>query len=220
MRLIALFVVLGVVTCSSQSRSEEEPLCDQHGSKRVDIPNADATISGFTIGRTSLEDVQAKLGKARIVRVSREEESDVQICYVSPADGTVFAVYSGAMGGWKDITRFALWSREAAFPDVSSCTASSDISNALATQSGLRLGLSAPVLKRIAGAPSRVSGSSMMKYDYACRRKMTEVDVKQFKSVNNWDVTSDPYFDRMSWIHVYFSKATVSHFEIGRIESY
>src|ERR1700720_1188485 len=113
-QLIAILIVLGIVTCSAQSRREEESICNGQGSRSVEIADVDARILGFTIGRTSLEDVQAKLGKAMIVRVSRDEESDIAICYVSPVDGTVFAAYSGAMGGWKDITWFALWSREAA----------------------------------------------------------------------------------------------------------
>jgi hypothetical protein len=47
--------------------------------------------------------------------VSREEESDVSVCYISPTEGTVLVLYSGATGGWTDITRFALWSREHRF---------------------------------------------------------------------------------------------------------
>ena|ERR1700720_1800125 len=86
-QLIAILIVLGIVTCSAQSRREEESICNGQGSRSVEIADVDARILGFTIGRTSLEDVQAKLGKAMIVRVSRDEESDIAICYVSPVDG-------------------------------------------------------------------------------------------------------------------------------------
>jgi hypothetical protein len=182
---IAVFLMLGLVACLAQSRREEEPICDWQGSTRVDIADGDGTILGFTIGRTSLEDVQAKLGKARTYRVSHDEESDVAICYVSPADGTVFAVYSGAMGGWKDITWFALWSHEAVFPNVSRCAKSAEISRHLATLSGLGLGLTAAELKRRVGTPTKDTGSSM-KYDYVCRQRMTEDEIKGFKTVNNW----------------------------------
>jgi hypothetical protein len=217
-RTFAIFLVLGIVTCIAQNQREKKPLCDSQG-KGVDITDGDATILGFAIGRSSLQDVQAKLGNAPTERVSREEESDIVICYVSPTDGTVFAVYSGAMGGWKDITWFALWSGEAPFPNRSNCTTSSKVSQNLATASGLRLELTAEELKRIAGTPSKVSGSSI-KYDYVCRRKMTQDEISGFKVSNNWDVTNDPYFDRMSWIDVHLKDARASRVEIGRIESY
>lgn len=216
---IVVFLILTIATCLAQTRRDEEPVCDRQRSKRVDIADGDATILGFTIGRASLEDVQAKLGKAESHRVSRDEESDVAICYVSPADGTVFAVYSGAMGGWKDITWFALWSREAAFPNASRCVKSVEVSRHLVTSTGLGLGLTAAQLKRIAGSPTKVTKAST-KYDYVCRRPMTEDDIKGLKTVNNWDVTSDPYFDRMSWINVHFKNAIATRIEIGRIESY
>ena len=218
-RAIALFIVLGIVTCSAQSSPEEDPICDRQGSKKVDIADDDATILGFSIGHTSLDEVQAKLGKATIERVSHDEESDVAICYVSSADGTVFAVYSGAMGGWKDITSFALWSREVRFPNVSRCTSSTEVSRALTTKSGIRLGLTAAELKRIVGVPSKVSDFSM-KYDYACRRKMTQDEITSFITTNNLDVKKYGYFDRMSWIDVRFKTATVSRVEVGRTESW
>lgn len=218
-QVVAVFLMLGIVTCLAQTRRAEEPICDRQSSKRVDIADGDAMILGFAIGRASLENVQVKLGRTETYRVSRDEESDVAICYVSPADGTVLALYSGAMGGWKDITWFALWSREAVFPNKSRCAKSDEISRHLITQSGLGLGLTAAELKRIAGTPTKVSVFSM-KYDYVCRQKMTEDEIKGFKMRNNWDVSSDPYFDRMSWIDVHFKNAIASRIEIGRIESY
>jgi len=143
-----------VYVSPAQTRREDEPYCDEKSAKKVGITNADATILGLAIGRASLKDVQAKLGSANVTRVSREEESDVSICYVSPADGTVLVFYSGVMGGGKDITWFALWSREAAFPHTSQCTPSKLVSRSLGTQSGLRLGLTKADLERIVGKPT------------------------------------------------------------------
>jgi hypothetical protein len=218
-RVMAAFLILGMITCAAQTRREEEPLCDQQGAQRVEITDDDAAVLGFAIGHASLKDVQAKLGSARIERVSREEESDVAICYVSPADGTALVFYSGAMGGWKDITWFALWSGKAGFANASRCTSSAQVSQDLTTPSGLRLGLTQRQLGQIAGTPTKVSFSSA-KYDYLCRRKMSQEEITGFKTANNWDVASDPYFDRMSWIDVYFKDATASRIEIGKIESY
>jgi hypothetical protein len=218
-RVMAAFLILGVITCGAQTRLEEEPLCDQQGAKRVKITDDDAAVLGFAIGHASLEDVQGKLGSATTERVSREEESDIAICYVSPADGTVLVFYSGAMGGWKDITWFALWSGKAAFANASRCTASAQVSWNLTTPSGLRLGLKQRQLNRIAGTPTKVSASSA-RYDYLCRQKMSQEEITRFETDNNWDATSDPYFDRMSWIHVYFKHTAATRIEIGMIVSY
>jgi hypothetical protein len=218
-RVIAAFLILGMIMCAAQTRREKEPLCDQQETKRAEITDTDATVLGFAIGHASLKDVQAKLGSAKIERVSREEESDTAMCYVSPVDGTVLVFYSGAMGGWKDITWFAIWSREAAYPHPSQCASSTLVSQNLATASGLRLGLTKNELEEIAGRPMKV-GPASAKYEYICRRKMTGEEIKGFKDVNNWDVTSDPYFDRMSWIEVQYVNSAASRLEIGRIESY
>lgn len=219
LKRLLFLLVLGTVMCSAQKQRDNEPYCNEHAAKRVDISDADATIRGFAIGHASLKDVQTKLGNAKIVRVSRDEESDVLVCYISPADGTVLAFYSGAMGGWEDVTYFAVWSREAAFPNALKCTSSASVSRSLSTDSGLRLGLTDAEVKAIAGKPTRL-GPTSVKYDYSCRRKMTKEEMTEFKISNNWEVRSDPYFDRMSWIEVRFRNSTASRIEIGRIESY
>jgi hypothetical protein len=104
-RIFGLLLLVSGIASSAQTRREDEPYCEEKSAKRVEITDADATILGLTIGRTSLKDVQAKLGKAEVTRVSREEESDVSVCYLSPTEGTVLVLYSGATGGWTDITQ-------------------------------------------------------------------------------------------------------------------
>jgi hypothetical protein len=48
---------------------------------------------------------------------------------------------------------------------------------------------------------------------------MTNDEIKGFNA-NNWDVISDPYFDRESWIEVRYEHAIASRIEVGEIESY
>src|SRR5690348_18360635 len=74
------------------------------------------------------------------------------------------------------------------------------ISN-VATASGLRLGLTQKQVQEIAGKPTK-SGSAIAKYEYACRAKLSAEQIKDLKDANKWDATSDPYFDRMSWVDV------------------
>jgi hypothetical protein len=216
---IVVLLLLVVTIVSAQTRRQAEPICSENGPKRVQLKDTDLSILGVAIGKSSLTDVQSKLGKAGLIRVSKEEESDVSICYVSPTDGTVLAFYSGAMGGWKDLTWFALWSREAAFPQAAECTTSKLVSRSLSTASGLKLDISRTEMETLAGKPTK-SGIAAMKYDYLCRRKITDEEIKRFKANNNWDVTNDPYFDRMSWIEAHFKESKVVRIDIGEIESY
>lgn len=214
-----LSIMLALTGASSQTRREDEPYCDHTSPNKVEINDGDARILGFAIGSTSLKDVQGKLGTAKAVRVSRDEESDISICYMSSTDGTFLVFYSGAMGGWMDLTSFALWSREAAFPHAAECVPSSLVSRNLATESGLRLGLAKEQVEMLAGKATAGSATSA-RYEYRCRRKMTAEEIKGFKTANNWDVTGDPYFDRMSWIDVRYKNSITSRIEVGRIESY
>jgi len=214
-----VLLLLVVTTVSAQTRREDEPICSENGPKRVQLKDTDLSMLGVAIRKSSLKDVQSKLGKASLTRVSEEEESDVSICYISPTDGTVLAFYSGAMGGWKDVTWFALWSQDAAFPQAAQCAPSKIVSRALSTASGLRLDLSRVELEKLAGVSTK-SVANSVKYDYLCRRKMSDEEVRCFKASNNWDVTKDPYFDRLSWIEAHFKDSKINRIEIGEIESY
>ncbi len=184
------------------------------------ITSEDAAVLGLVIGRTTLKDVQTKLGAAKVMRVSRDEESDVSICYISPQDGTVLVLYSGVMAASSNaITWFGLWSKEAAYRGRSHCTPSTLVSRNVATRSGLGLGLTQEQVHTKLGNPTK-AGPVSAEYEYLCRRKMSDEEIKGFKTGNHWDVTADPYFDRMSWINVRFMNGMVSRLEVGEIESY
>lgn len=214
--LLFLFCVL---TSAAQTRREEEPYCGTKGIKKVEVADEDLKILGLTVGHSTFKDVQRKLGPAKTERVSREEESDVSMCYVSPSDGTVLVFYTGVMGGGEDITWFAIWAPEAAFPHRSECSSSKRVSRVLTTASGIRLGLTRSELQTIAGTPTQTK-PTLDKYDFLCRRKMTQDEINGFKTSNGWDVTKDPYFDRMSWIRAWYNDSRVSRIEICEIESY
>ena len=92
------------------------------------------------------------------------------------------------------------------------------VSQGLRTPSGVRLGLTKADLERILGKPKE-RGTKSLKYSYLCRKKMTEEEMTRFKTMD-WDVRSDPYFDRMSWIEVRYTESTTSRIEVGEITSY
>jgi hypothetical protein len=92
-----LSVLVASIAAFSQTRREDELPCDEKSAAKTEIARADATILGLTIGRSSLSDVQKRLGRSKIARVSRDEESDDFVCHVSPTDGTVLVFYTGGL---------------------------------------------------------------------------------------------------------------------------
>jgi hypothetical protein len=215
----ALLILLIAVASPARTNHRDQPLCSEASAKKIRLSEADLTVLGLTIGHSSLKDVQAKLGSATSRKVSREDESDIALCYVSQEDATVLVFYSGAMGGWADITEFEVWGREAMFPRPSDCSPSNLVSRSLSTQSGIKLGLATEELARILGTPSK-SGRASIKYECLCRRKMTVDEVARFKTSNGWDVTGDPYFNQSTWVDVRLNDSKVSRVQIGKIESY
>lgn len=214
---LLLIVLLG--TPPAQTRTNGEQVCGTLGLGKLQLTKADTTILGLTIGSASLENVRARLGRARILPSPGSGPLTPTICYVSPSDGTVLTFGTGAMGGFADVTDFGIWSREAKFPNVSACRTSKWVSRSISTASGIRLGLSVEALSNIIGAqPGAEHGS--VHYEMNCRRKMTLTEIKGFKTVNNWDVSSDPYFDLDSSVDARVSNSVVIRIEITKIESY
>jgi hypothetical protein len=218
--IFLIFIFWSALISTAQTRRENESYCGaDKDAKKVEIAPASLEVMGLRVGHSTFKDVRAKLGPSKETRVSREEESDVAMCYVSPSDGTVLIFYTGVMGGGEDITWFAIWSREAAFPHTAQCSPSKLISRSVRTSSGLRLDLTKSELQKIAGIPTQTK-AKLDAYDFICRRKMTPDEITGFKTANGWDVSKDPYFDRMSWIRAWYKNSTASRIEIGEIESY
>ncbi len=115
---------------------------------------ADITLLDIRIGRDTLTNVQSRFGPTKSFRgppnsVSATEE----LCYSSndPADGTRVLFGSGPMGGWSQITTFQVLSRAS---HELPCTFASRVSRAVATQSGIQLGMPVKELRTKLGRPT------------------------------------------------------------------
>jgi len=218
----ALLVALLVMTSPGSPAptvSNDEPECSKQGAGKLQLTEADTTILGLKIGSASLKDVQAKLGSTDSLPTHGNASASNTICYVSPADGTVLTFGASGMGGFVDVTEFAIWSGEAKFPNVLACRPSELVSRSLSTKSRIRLGLSVQQLSDIIGARPK-TGPPLVRYELICRQKMTEDEIKGFKTANNWDVSEDPYFDVSSFVEARFTSSGASRTEVTKIESY
>jgi hypothetical protein len=218
----ALLLTLLIIASSAswaQKQSDDEPGCGEPGVGKLQLTKEDTTILGLTIGSASLKDVEARLGQTGSLPIGGNASASTTICYVSPTDGTVLTFSSSDMGGHVNVTEFALWSREAKFPNVSACKLSKLVSRSLSTSSGIRLGLSAQQLTDIVGTNPKTR-RALVHYELTCRRKMTPDEMKVFKTSVNWDVTGNPYIDVSSFVDARFASSGASSIAITKIESY
>ena len=193
----------------------DEPKCTAQNKGKLQLTREDTTILGLTIG-ASLKTVQAKLGPAEPLPTHGDASASNTICYVSPRDGTVLTFGAGPMGGFTDVTEFALWSGKANFPNISICSPSKLVSAALATESGIRLGLQeADLTKIVDKKPTRRQNTAS--YDFLCANKMTKTEIERFRSDGAMD---DPFFDVTSGVQIHFSSGVASRIEIYKAESY
>ena len=214
--LLALLIV-NFAASSIPTRSDDEPECTKRGLGKLQLAKEDITILGLTIGSTSMTDVQAKLGQAQFLPVHGVASASHTICYVSPTDGTVLTLGTdGPGGGYVDLSEFAIWSREAKFPNVSACSQSKLVSRDLSTPSGIRLGLSLQQLNKIVGKRTTTQ-RAVAHYELLCRQKMTSDEMKRFPAS---EVAERPYFDVFSSVDAYLEGAGASRISIVKSETY
>jgi len=118
---------------------------------------------GFTIGKTTLADVQAKLGCSERRKCSYDSEADDEVCYVAPdKDGTIVVFASGAVGGWTELTGYKVISSSVDAHCYRQCFRSRKVNRKVKTKAGLRLGLTREQLVALLGAPSEVRGNTLI----------------------------------------------------------
>jgi hypothetical protein len=212
-----LFLIMVLWLSPAQTPTENAPECNKQSVRKLQLTQEDITILGLTIGRDSLKEVQAKLGPTKIL--PRNESSPETVCYVSPTDGTVLSFGAGAMGGFVGVTEFALWSREAKFPNVAACLPSKLISRELSTPSGIKLGLSLQQLSTIVGAvPSNKHAETH--YELSCSQKMTAGQMKGSTTANHGDIPGNAFFDVSSFVEATFSSSRASRICVAKVESF
>lgn len=185
---------------------------------KEELDDTHISILGFAIGRHSLQDVQSKLGQAKILQA--KEQAPHQICYVSnkKEDGTAVIFEAGPIGGWEYITAFSLVSSKANFKERNQCTKSPLVSTDVKTRSGIKLGLTKNQLTKILGEPTIEQGSNILYY-YNIRQRMTEKEIEKMSKL--WpEVIEDPYADVSSFVEATLFHSEVVSISISKIETY
>jgi len=176
-------------------------------------------ILGFTLGSSTLADVQAKFGKSATRTCSREEEAPAELCYVSAGkDKTRVVFEAGFSGGWKEMDGFKVIAGSLQQPCYRQCPRSPQVTSDVQTEGELKLGLTREQLIALLGRPKQARGNKLS-FEWQSRQAMTkeekEAESKTFKSP-----VTDAYYDVQDTIEVMLADSKVVEFEVHHIVTY
>ena len=185
---------------------------------RTDGPSRHLTIVGFKLGKNTLADVQARLGKASIRQCSRDEEASKELCY-SGKDGTRIAFKAGFSGGWSELDAYRVIARDAGSSCYSTCARTDQMIAAnVETSGGLRLGISRQLLLTRLGPPKTTKGSELV-FQWHSRQPMTKEQAEGAGKTFKTPVT-DPSYDVQDTIKVELRHSKVAEFEVEHLVTY
>jgi len=191
------------------------------GQRSVGTPDLTPQMSlmGFSLERSTLTDVQGKLGATTPGSCSAEEEASKVICYVSSGpDKTRVVFESGFSGGWSVLDGFRVVSGSLTPNCRLQCLRTSAFDNGIKTSGGLRLGLTRQQSVALLGPPKKETRNRLT-FERQWKRPMTKAEIDKETQTFKTLVT-EPYFDVLDNIEVTFTGATVSEFEIRRTTTY
>jgi hypothetical protein len=182
-------------------------------------PAGDLRIMGFTLGKSMLADVQARLGNSTILKCSHEEEASNEVCYVSPSsDHTRIVFEAGFSGGWKELDGYKVIAGSVDRRCYRQCPGAAQVTSEVMTDGGLKLGLTRDQLIKLLGAPKQVRPNSLT-FQWQSRKAMAkeqiEAESRTFKSP-----VTDAYYDVQDTIDVALAKSKVVEFEVHHIVTY
>ena len=175
-------------------------------------------ILGFTLGKSTLADVEAKLGKSAARKCSREEEASKEVCYLAGKDQTRVVFEAGFSGGWKELDGYKVIAGSLQRPCYRQCPRASQVTSDVQTEGGLKLGLTREQLIALLGPPKQTRGNKLS-FQWQSRQAMTkeqqEAESKTFKSP-----VKDAYYDVQDTIEVTLADSKVVEFAVHHIVTY
>jgi hypothetical protein len=181
----------------------------------AELPNSLFSIDKVTIGQTTLDEIKSKYGVNIPYRVSKEDESEIEICYSNTeSKKKSFLIFeSGVMGNNKVITGF----RITAITLNKKCSPISLNIRSLDTGNGVYIGQHQKNF--IKAFPfSFQNNNSELLYKTVKQRKATEVELKKLRA--KWPNEGQDYFDVTIEIKAKFKKDRLIDYYVKKFESY
>lgn len=173
---------------------------------------------GFTLGKSTLADVESKLGKSAARKCSREEEASKEVCYLAGEGQTSVVFEAGFSGGWKELDGYKVIASSLPRPCYRQCPRASQVTGEVQTEGGLKLGLTREQLIALLGPPKRTQGNKL-KFEWQSRQEMTKEQQKAESKTFKSPVT-DAYYDVQDTIEVTLADSKVVEFVVHHIVTY
>lgn len=174
-------------------------------------------ILGFTLGKSTIADVQGKLGRSTVRRCSREEEASKEVCYMAGGkDQTRVVFESGFSGGWKELDGYKVIAGSLkSMPCYRQCPRASQLTSDIQTDGGLKLGLTREQVTSLLGAPQKIRGNKLT-FQRQSQQAMTQEE-KNAASKTFKRPATDAYYDIQDTIEVKLSNSKVVEFSVHHI---
>lgn len=180
------------------------------------IPEEVFFFGEVKIGSTTFDDIQAKYGKASIIRVGKEEEAAMQICYspTSPKRKIFIVFETGPMGGFKKVTGFRITTH---YQENKSCLATDIDLSALTFGNGVRLLQSREYFLKIFNVRFRQIEDKLV-YEGESKREATKEELDKIRK--DWPNENQVFFDVVITIRSEFKNNQLVDYYVSKIESY
>ena len=200
-------IILAVLSCSLSYEVEAAQAADNT------LDKSNLTILGLVVGNCASLDVYSKLGPS--IPFKDDAKPDVtQVCYVSNQDETLI-LFSFENS---QCSRFRLMAPKNKFHKWHFCEKSPLVSKHLATESGLKLGISKSRMKAILGDPKHESDETL-DYVYEWKQKMNKTKNGE-AGQHSKDVKKNPHRTVKATIRTEFSDTGLISFEVSRYSQY
>jgi hypothetical protein len=180
---------------------------------------AHLSVLGFTLGKSTLDDVTQKLGPSPVRRCLPGDSESKEVCYVSSGYGpeTVVVFEAGFSGGWSELDGYKIISGPIRPSCDQQCPAIAVGRRDIRSGGGLRLGLTRREVLTLLGTPIRSTRDRLEFQWLSCQpmtREETEREAASFKSPVR------PYFDVQDTIEVTLSQSRVVRLDVHHVVSY
>lgn len=145
--------------------------------QKRELPSSNFRVLGVELGEGMFDHAAAKLGKATIVERGDASTGRSQVCYVSTQPGE--KVYLIFEQGEVDYS-FYLFTGGPSWDGSDWCVHSGLVSHRLATESGLRLGLTPSQAIAILGRPSSRRANELL-YSFSLRKKNSPTELRRLR---------------------------------------
>lgn len=171
-------------------------------------------ILGFTLGKSTLAEVEAKLGKSAATKCSCEEEASKEVCYLAGEGQTRVVFEAGFSGGWKELDGYKVIAGSLQRPCYRQCPRVSQVTSDVQTEGGLKLGLTHEQLTTLLGPPKRTRGNKLT-FEWQSRQPMTKEQQETESKASK--PTNDAYYDVQDTIEVTLADSKVVEFTVHHI---